>query len=129
MTWALRFSVTEKSVMQDKNFLYTIASYFAIAAVFINLDYLQSPFLGLVATIIYFAINSVFLGGAFFKNENAFFRLALGILSLIMLLGFVGWLILTIQNLNTTMSTLVLVVVTTFSSIMNRRMRNKNGSN
>ena len=126
MKRALRFDIVEKSVVHDKNFLYTIASYSVILAVFMNLNSFQSPLIGLIASLIYFLINAVFLGNAFFEKENAFFRLMFGILLLSMLLGFVGWLTLIIYNLDVTRCTLVLWVVATLSSLLNKRMKHKN---
>ena len=128
MKRALRFTVIEKSVVQDKNFLYTIVSYSAILAFFMNLNSFQSPLIGLVLSVIYFMINAVFLGNAFFKKEKAFFRLTFGTLLLVMLLGFVGWLTLIIHNLDITRVTLVLLAVATLSSLLNRRMKPRNAT-
>jgi hypothetical protein len=128
MKWALRFDMIEKSIVQDKNFLYTIVSYFVILAFFVNLNSFQSPLIGLMASVIYFVLSAVFLGNAFFEKESAFFRLMFGILLLVMLLGFVGWLTLIIYNLDATRCTLVLCVVATFSSLLNRRVKNRNAT-
>jgi len=126
MKRALRLGTLEKSVVQDKNFLYTIISYSVALAIFINLNSFQSPLFGLAASLIYFVINTVFLGNAFFEKEKAFFRGMFGILLLIMLLGFVGWLALIIYNLDATRVTFVLMVVATLTSVLNRRMKQKN---
>ena len=126
MKQALTFDIIERSVVQDKNFLYTIVSYSVILAIFMNLNSFQSPLIGLMASVIYSGINAVFLGNAFFEKENAFLRLMFGILLLTMLLGFVGWLTLIIHNLDVTRSILVLWVAATFSSLLNRRMRHRN---
>lgn len=126
MEWALSLRIVEKSVVQDKNFIYTIASYSVILAIFMNLNSLQSPLIGLIASVIYSVINAVFLGNTFFEKEEAFFRLVFGFLSFLMLLGFVGWIIMIIYNLDVTMFTLVLLITTTLSSLLNRRMKHKN---
>jgi hypothetical protein len=127
MKWALRFRIVEKSVVRDKNFLYTIVSYSVTLAIFLNLNSFQSPLVGLVASLIYFVINAVFLGNACLAKENGFFRLMFGVLLLIMFLGFVGWLIL-IYNLDVIRFTLVLLITTTLSSLLNRRMKHKNAT-
>lgn len=101
-------------------------SYVVILLIFINLSELQSPILGLLASAIYFSINGIFLGHALFEKETAFFRLMLGLLLLAMLLGFVGWLAVVIYNLDLIRLTLVLLIVATLSSLLNRRMKNKN---
>jgi hypothetical protein len=84
--------------------------------------------IGFAASVIYFLINAVFLENAFFEKEDTFFRLMLGILLLIVFLGLVGWLTLIIYNLDATRVTLVLLVVATFSSLLNRRMRHRNAA-
>jgi uncharacterized membrane protein YfcA len=128
MKLPLKFDMVEESIIQDKNFICTIASYSVILAIFMNLNSLGSPLIGLIASIIYSIINAVFLGNAFFEKENAFFRLVFGVLLLIMLLGFVGWIIMIIYNLDVFEFTLVLLVTTTLSSLSNRRMRHKNAT-
>lgn len=120
--------IIEKSVTQNKKFIYTVISYSVVLVIFANLSSLQSPFIGLIAFIIYFLINSILLGNAFFQKENAFFRLALGVLSLIILTGFLGWLAMIIYNLDVTRVILVLTIATTFSSILNSRMKTKNAT-
>ena len=103
-------------------------SYVVILIIFINLSEFQSPVLGLLASVIYFLINGIFFGHAFFEKETAFFRLMLGTLLLVMLLGFVGWLAVVIYNLDVIRFTLVLFIVATLSSLFNRRMKNKYGT-
>jgi hypothetical protein len=119
----LKIYTLENQIVQDKNFLFTIISYFVILAVFVNLNTLKFPLIGSAALITYFAINSVFLGNAFFRNENAFLRLMLGVLLLIILLGMLGWLTILIYNLDIVLFSLVLAIAATLSSLMNRRMK------
>lgn len=126
MKLALRFDIIERSVVQDRNLLYTIISYFTIFAAFMNLNSIQSPLIGLAATMAYCVINSMFLGNAFFEKENASIRLVFGMLLLLILSGFVGWLTLIIYNLDATRVILVLLVVGTLSSLLNRRMKHRN---
>jgi len=92
------------------------------------LKFLQSLELGLVASIFYFLINGIFLGHAFFEKEAAFFRFIFGVLLLIMLLGFVGWLAVIIYNLDLIRFTLVLIIATTVSSLLNKKVKNKNAT-
>lgn len=103
-----------------------MVSYVVILIIFINLSVFQSPILSLPASAIYFLINGIFLGHAFFKKEDTFFRLMFGILLLIMLLGFVGWLAVIIYNLDVIWFTLVLFIVATLSSMINKRVKIKN---
>jgi len=119
-------SKLENSVVSDKIFLFTFLSYATVLVVFLNLNSLKSPIIGLVASVIYFLINGIFLGNALCRKETAFFRLMFGILLLIVLLGFVGWLAVVSYNLDVPSLTLVLFVVATLCSFLNRKVKNKN---
>lgn len=116
----------EKLIIHDKKLLFTLTSYVLILAIYMNLNAFQSWALGIVASIMYFLINGIFLGHAFFKKEDPFFSLMFGILLLIMLLGFIGWLVIVIYNLDIIRFTLVLFIAATLSSLINRRAKNKN---
>jgi len=116
----------EKLIIHDQKLLFTLTSYVLILAIYINLNAFQSWALGIVASIMYFLINGIFLGNAFFKKEDTFFRLMFGILLLIMLLGFVSWLVVISYNLDVIRFTLALFIVATLSSLINRRVKNKN---
>jgi len=120
------FDKIEQRITRDERMLFTMISYVVILLIFLNLSEFQSPILSLPASAIYFLINGIFLGHAFFKKEEAFFRIILGTLLLIMLLGFIGWLAIIIYNLDVTRFALVLFITATLSSLINRRMKNKN---
>jgi len=123
-----RFDRLEKTIAHDKRLLFTLCSFALTLGIYINLSFFQSPVIGVVASILYFIINGVFLGHAFFEKETAFFRLMFGTLLLVMLLGFVGWLAVIIYNLDVTRFTLVLLITATLSSLLNRRVKNKNAA-
>jgi len=122
------FDKIEQRITRDEKLLFTRISYVVILIIFINLSSFQSSILGLLPSAIYFLINGIFLGHAFFKKETAFFRLILGLLLLVMLLGFVGWLAVVIYNLDVIMFTLVLFVAATLSSLLNKKVKNKYGT-
>lgn len=122
----LQLSKLETLITQDRKFLSTLASYVLVLSIYVNLEAFQTPVLGIVTSILYFLINGIFLGHAFFEKEAPFLRLMFGILLLIMLLGFAGWLELIIYNLDVFRFTLALAVVTTISSILHRRLKDKN---
>lgn len=122
------FDKIEQLITRDEKLFFTAISYVITLAIFINLSGFQSPVLGLLASAIYFLINGIFLGHAFFKEETAFFRLMFGLLLLIMLLGFVGWLAVVIHNLDITRFTLVLLITATLSSLLNKTVKNKHGT-
>jgi len=122
---SLQISKVEALVAQDQKFISTLTSYSLVLIIYANLNILQSSVLGVAASILYFLINGIFLGRAFFEKEDTFFRLMLGLLLFIMLLGFVGWFAVIIYNLNATMSSLVLFVVATICSLINRKVNHK----
>ncbi len=128
MKTRLGFDRIEQGIARDEKLLFTIISYFLTLAISVNLSEFQSSILGLMASAIYFLINGIFLGHAFFRRETVFFRLMLGFLLLIMLLGFAGWLAVIIYNLDVIRFTLVLLVVATLSSLLNRKVKNKFGT-
>lgn len=112
-------------VAQDQKYIFTLTCYILILITYLNLKSLQSSVLGLATSVSYFLINGIFLGRAFFEKEDAFFKLMFGILLLIMLLGFVGWLAVILYKLDTTIFILVLFIVTTFSSLLSKRVKYK----
>jgi len=118
----------EKLIVHDYKLLFTLSSYVLILAIYMNLSTFQFSVLGIVASLLYFLINGIFLGHAFFEKEEAFFRLMLGFLLLIMLLGFVGWFAVIIYNLDVVRFTLVLFVVATICSLINRKVKHKNAT-
>lgn len=118
----------ENLVVDDPKFLFTLISCVLTLIIYTNLSYLRSPIIGIASAFLFFLINAIFLANAFFKKEDAFVRLILGALLLIMLLGFVGWLTMLIYNLDTLQFTLVLFIVSTMSSALNRRVRDKDAN-
>jgi len=121
-------SSIEKLIIRDNKFLFTALSFATVFLCFLNLSLSNLPLLGTIATLAYFLINGIFLGHAFFEKEDAFFRFMFGVLLLIMLLGFVGWLAVIIYNLDVFRFTLVLLIVATLSSLSNRRVKSKNAT-
>lgn len=125
MKTQIKLNEIEQRITNDKKLLFTITSYAVVLLMLLNQNTLQSPVLGLPASTIYFLINGIFLGNALFKKETAFFRLTLGILLLLLLLGFTGWLAVITHILDLTRFTLVLITVATISSLLNKRMKSK----
>ena len=101
----------------------TLSSYVLILGICVNLNSIQSPLLGFPLTALYLLVEGVFLGHAFFNKQEPLFRLMLGLLLLVVLVGFFGWLALVLYNLDATRLVLVLFVVSTLSSILNRGIR------
>lgn len=108
----------EELIAANNKFIFTLVSCIMILAIFLNLTFLQSPFVGIVASLVYFLINATFLGYAFFRKESLFLRFVLGLLMFIMLLGLISWLTMIAWNLDITRSVIVLFIVTIISSII-----------
>lgn len=122
----LLYRKLEELIVCDHNYIFTTFSFLLILAIYLNLTFISSLIIGTVASIAYFMINSIFLGHAFFEKETPLFRLMFGVLLLIMLLGFVGWLAIIIYNLDIVRFTLVLFIITMLSSLINRKVKNSN---
>jgi len=123
---SLQLHKLEKFIAHNPKLIFTLISYVLISAIYVNLHTFESPTVGIIAFIMYFLINAIFLAHVFFEKEEAFFRLMFGVLLLIMLLGSVGWLTMIIYNLDVIKVTFVLFAVATLSSSLNRRMKHKN---
>ena len=121
-----RYKKLEELIVRDHNFIFTVFSFFLILIIYLNVSFTSSLIIGTAASLAFFMINGMFLGHTFFEKEAPLFRLMLGILLLIMLLGFVGWLAVIIYNLDIIRLTLVLFIVTTLSSLINRKVKTKN---
>lgn len=115
---AFQFSEVEAMIISDKKFLFTMLSFAAILLIFTNLNTVNLPLVGAIASIIYFLVNGAFLAYTFFEKEKPFLRLALGTLSLIALLGVVSWLVMIIHNLDIIRSTIALCIAAALCSLM-----------
>jgi hypothetical protein len=121
-----RYRKLEELIVRDHNFVFTIFSFLLILIIYLNVSFTSSLIIGTAASLAFFMINGIFLGHAFFEKEAPLFRLMLGALLLIMLLGFVGWLAVIIYNLDVIRFTLVLFIAATLSSLLNRMVKTKN---
>lgn len=113
-------------IVEDRKLLFTILSYTSILAIFINLELADSLVVGLTASVIYFVINATFIGQALFEGESLLTRFLMGILVLIVLLGFVGLTVLLLYNLDNLRSVITLCIPPFFASLLNKRMKSKN---
>lgn len=118
----------EGLIAENPKLIFTMISYALILILYVNLNTFRSPLLGLLTSVLYFLVNGIFLGQAFFRKEQTFFRLALGMLLLTLILGFVGWLAVIIYNLDLLQFALVLFVSTTLSSLLNRKVKKRNAT-
>ena len=116
----IRFENVEKAIVHDKNLFCTMFSYAMVFLIFINISVVHSPVMGVAASSVYFLINAIFLGSAFFEKEDLFLRFILGTFLLIVFLGLISWVVMMIYNLDAIRSTIVLCTVTTLSSFMSK---------
>lgn len=113
-------------VTKDRRFLFTVLSYVSAAVITLNMVTTNSLIIGLGATILYLFINATFIGQALFKEGSVFIKFMLGSLILVVGLGFAGWVVMILYNLDNIRTALVLLVLATFASILNRKVRFKN---
>jgi hypothetical protein len=113
-------SKLENFLVADKLLLSTIICYLTIAAMFANMTTAKSQVIGAVAAAVYFLVNSVFLGRAFFADENSLLRLTLGALLLVMFIGLVGWIVVVVYVLNVVTVILVLAIVAVICSVLRK---------
>ncbi|TET26783.1 MAG: hypothetical protein E3J73_03765 [Candidatus Bathyarchaeum sp.] len=116
----MKFPKLEESIACDKNLWFTVISYTTIFVIFANLTAIRLPLIGTMASLTYFLINGIFLGRVFFKKNQLFLRFTLGNLLLLVLLGLVGWAVMIAYNLDAIRVTIVLTIVTTLCSLVNR---------
>jgi len=117
------FLKLEKFIVRDGKILFTTISYVMILVILINLNFILSPAIGIPASIVYFLINGIFLGHSFFENQDIFPRFLLGSLLLVVFLGIAAWAVMIIYNLDAIRSAIVLCIVTTLCSVLNRRTK------
>ena len=115
-----QWGTIEEFMVQDEKSVFTIVSYAMILLIFVNQILIFSIVLGVIASIIFFLINALFIGYTLFRNENSFFRFVLGSLVLLLLLGIIGWLVMIAYNLDIVRSTIALCILAGCSSLMNR---------
>ena len=128
MAEPFEFDKLLRFIVNDSKLLSTMASYVLILVVNINQNTIQSLPVGILSLTLYFLINGSFLSHVFAEKIDCL-SFMFGILALIMLLGFFGWLIMIIYNLDALLFSLTLLVTTTISSLLNRRMKQRNAKN
>jgi len=94
-----------------------------VLLIFVNLNTIRWAVVGVVVSFVFFLINAIFLGSAFFKKEEPFLRLAFSGFLLVAIIGLVGWTVLIIYNLDIIRSTIALSIVSAISSIINKLSR------
>jgi len=120
MEKAFRLKKVEELIVRDEKFLFTTISCLMILIISLNSIFSLSVALGIIASLIFFLINILFLGHTLFEKEIPFLRLILGSLMLLLFLGIIGWVILIIYNLDIIRVTIALCVLAGLSSTMNR---------
>lgn len=113
------FQTIEELVIHNRLYA-SLVSYASIALIFVNSSVVHSPVLGIVSSITFFAINTIFISRLFFSKEEQILRLLSGALLLIAFLGVTSWAIMIAHNLDEIRSTLALFIVATVSSLMSK---------
>ena len=86
----MKLGKLEETIARDKRGIFTILAIASTIGILINSIIFLSSIIGIILAIIYFSVNSIFLGNVFFKEENASFRLLLGLLVLLMIIAMEG---------------------------------------
>jgi len=115
-------------IARDKMFVFTLLSYVTIVAIFVNISFINSPIIGIVASSIYLLINAAFLGHSVFETETLFMKFLLGTLLSIVILGLIAWAVMILSNLDNVRSAIVLLIAASFSSFLNRKVKHKNAN-
>lgn len=113
-------------IAQDEKFLFSVTSYIIILLISLNLFSTSSPIIGVLASVVFFLINAIFLECVFPNESNNFLRFMLGSLLLVLSLGLTSWIMMIIYNLDIIPSATALIIVTTLSSFLNRRSKRRN---
>ena len=110
----------EELITQDKKFLFTTFSLLMILLIYINQIFVNSPIIGTIASLIFFSLNTIFLGQAFFEKEFSFIRITFGNLMFLLFLGTIGWITLIVYNLDVNNTSVALCVVAILCSAINK---------
>ena len=116
----------EGLITQDEKFLFTRFSLLMILIIYTNQILADSPIIGTTASLIFFSLNTIFLGQAFFEKENSLIRIILGNLTFLLLLGTIGWITLIVHNLDINSTSVALCVVAILCSAINK-LKKKHG--
>ena len=122
------FVSLHRVIARDKMFVFTLLSYVTIVAIFVNISVVNSPVIGIVASVIYLLINATFFGHAIFERETLFMKFMLGTLLSIVILGLIAWAVMILSNLDNVRSAIVLLIAASFASFLNRKVKHKNAN-
>ena len=121
---SVNLGTLERAIANDKKGVFTLIALSSAIAIFVNSVTVSSLALGALFSSTYFLVNSVFLGHLFFEGEGSSFRIAFGILTLLMLVSlgnaiamFVTALEILSLKFDVKVITVVLVLITGVTSI------------
>ena len=118
----------EDLITRDEKFLFTTFSLLMILIIYINQIFLNSPIIGITASLTFLSSNTIFLGQAFFEKEKSLIRFIFGNLTFLLLLGTIGWITLIIYNLDINITSVALCVVAILCSAINKLRKNMVGN-
>jgi len=104
----------------SRDFLLTLSSLTAILLILLNLAFIHSFGIGVVASLAYFVVNGIFLARVFFEREDFFSRALLAGLTLITFLGLISWAVMIVYNLDIVRSAIALTITALSSSFAKR---------
>lgn len=78
------------SIQKLLKWKFSITSFFSVLVISLNLAFIGSTIIGSCASMVYIITNGYLLGNVFFRKEKVIFKVPLGALLLLTLLGLIG---------------------------------------
>lgn len=118
------FEQMERTISIDGKGVFTLISLASTIGIYVNSTRLSSLYVGVILSIIYFLINSIFTGNIFFRDERVNFRFIFGLFLLLMLIATGGAAIIISSALvpirfDATATTALLALLTAAISLLN----------
>lgn len=102
-------------------FLLALAIFFIV----VNQMTLKSMFIGFVASVAFFLIGGHIVGVGLFKEKEIIVQVSLGALTLLTLMGFMGWFFIIFSRLGATETAMILGAVFVFLLLVEKRKGKK----
>ena len=120
----MSFEQMERTISIDGKGVFTLISLASTIGIYVNSTRLSSLYVGVILSIIYFSINSIFTGNIFFRDESINFRFVFGLFLLLMLIATGGAAIIISSalvpiRLDVTATTALLALLTVGISFLN----------
>lgn len=102
-------------------FLLALAIFFIV----VNRMMLKSIFIGFVASVTFFLIGGHIVGVGLFEEKEFIVQVSKGVLTLLILMGFMGWVFIIFYRLGANETAIILVAVFVFLLLIEKRKGKK----